>query len=217
MSREPRIKLYGERFSVSPYVFSCFVALREKQIPFELVKLSLGDGEHRSPAYRAKLVTGKVPALEHGDFVLGESLAILEYLDEAFPAPDYPRILPRGLRERARARQILSWVRSDLAALREERPTTTMFYERATKPLSPAGQAAADRLLDVADRLVSEGGVPLFGEWSIADSDLAFMLQRLVANGHDVPAKVRAFAEAEWTRASVREFVEIDRPPYVPY
>lgn len=217
MPREPRVTLYGERFCISPYAFSCFVALREKQIPFDLVKLSLGDGEHRSPAYRAKLVTGKVPALEHGDFVVGESLAILEYLEERFPAPDHPRILPRGLRERARARQVLSWLRSDLGALREERPTTTMFYEPTTKPLSPAGQAAADKLLEVADRLVSAGGVPLCGDWSIADSDLAFMLHRLIANGHEVPAKIRAFADAEWARASVREFVELERPPYVPY
>ena len=34
----------------------------------------------------------------------------------------------------------MAWVRSDLMPIREERSTTTMFYERATKPLSPAAQ-----------------------------------------------------------------------------
>jgi glutathione S-transferase len=43
------------------------------------------------------------------------------------------------------------------------------------------------------------------------------MLHRLLSNGHDVPAKVRAFAETQWKRPSVAEFVAHARPPYIAY
>ncbi|MFT3774155.1 MAG: glutathione transferase [Minicystis sp.] len=209
------LKLYTDAFWISPYVFTAFVALQEKGLPFEMVDVALQDGAQHDPAYRDRTITGRVPSLEHDGFFLAESQAIVEYLDEAFP--DTPRVLPAGVRERARARQILGWIRSDLMALREERSTTTMFYERATTPLSPAGRAAADKLVRVAGLLVPDGATTLFGAWSIADSDLAFMLHRLILNGEEVPAKLRAFAEAQWSRPSARAFIEHARAAYVPY
>jgi glutathione S-transferase len=213
MAQDSTIRLYGEHLWISPYVFSSFVALREKGLAFDVVPLKLNEGEqHRSP-FRDRSLTAKVPTLEHGDFWLAESGAIVEYLEETFPAPQYPRLLPEQLRQRARARQIMAWLRSDLQALRDDRPTTTMFYQRAATPLSAGGQAAADKLLHVADLLIVEGATSLFGPWCIADSELALMLHRLILNGHEVPPKVRRFAEVQWQRPSVREFIEHERPP----
>jgi glutathione S-transferase len=211
------LMLYGDRFWISPYVFSCFVGLREKGLPFRVETLGLDRKDQRTPEYRQRSLTARVPTLVHGEFALSESSAIHEYLDEAFPPPEHPALLPRGLRERARARQLLHWIRSDLPALREERATTTMFYQRASAPLSRAGQADADKLTEVAGAVIPARGGPLFGAWSIADADLAFMLHRLLLNGHEVPAPVRAFAEAEWQRPSIQEYVGRERPPYVAY
>jgi glutathione S-transferase len=215
MRDQPPIKLYTDAFWISPYVFTVFVALHEKGLPFETVNVALQEGEQRAPRYRDRSVTGRVPAIEHGGFFLAESQAIVDYLDEAFP--DAPRLLPEGLHERARARSVLGWIRSDLLALREERGTHTMFYERAAAPLSDQGRAAADKLLRVAELLLPTGQTSLFGAWSIADSDLAFMLHRLILNGEEVPARLRAFAEAQWARPSTHAFVDRARPPYVPY
>jgi glutathione S-transferase len=200
------ITLYGEPYWYSPYVFTAFVALKEKGVEFETKVVSLDAGEQKSAAF-APSITGRVPALEHDGFWLAESSAIAEYVDESFPGA---RLLPGATRERARARQLMAFIRSDLMALREERSTETMFYARASKPLSEAGQAAADKLVQVAERVI--GGPQLFETWSIADADLAFMLHRLILNGHEVPAKVRAFAETQWERPSVRAFVEHPRP-----
>ncbi len=212
------ITLYTDRFWISPYVFSCFVALKEKGLVFETKAVSLGDKEQRKPEYRERTLTARVPALDHDGFVVAESTAIVEYLEEAFPAPKHPRLLPEGIRERARARQVLSWLRSDdTLGLREDRSTATMFYERTNKPLGERGKAAAQKLLEVAGRLVAEGKTSLFGAFSLADADLAFMLQRLLMNGDEVPPKLRAFAEAQWKRPSVAEFVAFERPPFVPY
>lgn len=214
---EPTLTLYGEPFWGSPYVFSCHVALREKGLPFTFVPIELSAAEHRRAPYYERAFTGKVPALAHGDFWLTESSAIIEYLDEVFPAPHYPRLLPADPMARARARQIMSWIRSDVMALREERPTTTMFYERATTPLSTAGGAAAAALLHVAAASIPSSGGPLFGSWSIADADLTFMLHRLILNGHELPASVRTWADAQWRRPSVQEYVAHPRDPYRAY
>ena len=92
-----------------------------------------------------------------------------------------------------------------------------MFYEHTSIPLTKAGQAAADKLVAVAMRLVPDGATQLFPTWSIADADLAFMLHRLLLSDHDVPPKLRAFAETQWARPSIAEYVRRERPTYVPY
>lgn len=205
--------LYGERFWFSPYVFSAFVALREKGASFEVREIALDRGEQRSESYRLASLTSRVPALDHDGFVLAESSAIVEYVDEVFPGPS---ILPKSPRERARARQVMAWIRSDLLALREQRSTATMFYEPAKAPLDEAGKHAAAKLLEVSAMLLGDRG-QLFGDVSVADLDLAFMLQRLLKNGHPVPDKVRSFAEAMWKRPSVAEFVSHPRPDFQAY
>jgi glutathione S-transferase len=205
------IHLYADRHWDSPYVFSVFVALHEKGLAFETTTLDLDAGEQRSAAYQAKSLTARVPCIEHGALQLSESLAIIEYLEEAFPAPGHPRVLPATVAARARARQLLGWLRSDLMPLRDERPTTTMFFERATAPLSSRARGAADKLVRVAEAVVPAGEGALFGEWCSADADLAFMLHRLILNDDAVPERVKRYASAQWQRPSVRAFVDHDR------
>jgi glutathione S-transferase len=208
--------LYGENLWISPYVFSSFVALREKGVGFDVTEISLADGQHLQAPLRDRSITARVPSLEHEGFHLAESSAIAEYLDEAFPPPASPSLLPATRRERARARQLMAWMRSDLPALRDERSTVTMFYRFKLPPLSPAAARDAAKLVRVAEQLIPPNGGPLFGAWCLADSELAFMLHRLILNGDDVPAGVRAYAERQWSRASVREFVTHPRPATVP-
>jgi glutathione S-transferase len=87
-----------------------------------------------------------------------------------------------------------------------------MFCGNEARPLSTAAQAAADKLVDVATRLVKDGSTTLFSTWSIADADLGFMLQRLVMNGDPVPDELRAYADAQWRRPSVKAYVDHERP-----
>jgi glutathione S-transferase len=211
------LTLYVDRFWGSPYAMSAFVALREKGLRFEIKEVGLDRKDHLQPEYRDRALTGRVPALQHGDYWLSESSAIAEYLAETFPFPQYPRIFPEDLKERGRARQLQAWIRSDLMPLRQERPTSTFFAERAKKPLSPEGEKAAENLLRVANLVIPEGQTTLFKAWCIADVDLAIVLQRLNLNGHPLPAKVKAYAEAQWQRPSVKEWMDHPRPPYVPY
>ena len=219
----PLLTLTRDRHWISPYVFACFVALREKKLDFEVEEVALHEGAQKQPAYANASVTARVPALRHrrGDepeFVLAESSAIVEYLEDVFQPPDHHRVLPSDSRERARARQLMAWIRSDdTLALRQARSTETMFYERSPEPLGEAAIASAKKLIEVAARVIPAPHRTLFSTFSIADADLAFMLMRLVKNGDDVPAPVRAYAENQWYRPSIREFVDVERPTYIAY
>ena len=209
--------LYGESLWASPYLFSALVALREKKAEFDLVEVELAGGAHRRADYAEPSVTGRIPSLEHAGFRLAESSAIAEYLEEVLPAPQWPRILPEAVRDRARARQIMARLRSDLVALRDERSTMMMFFYRSNpKPLSAQAQRDVERLVRVAEQLVPESGGPLFGAWSLVDSELAFLIHRLILCGDPVPERIAAYARTQWARPSVREFVDHARPAQVP-
>jgi glutathione S-transferase len=205
------LTLFIDDLWISPYALSAFVGLREKGLQFETRELSLRDGQHWKGDYQDGALTGRVPALRHGDFWVAESSAIVEYLDDAFPK--LPRLLPENPQERARARQLMAWVRSDLLPIRDERPTTSLFYQAEKKPLSDAARTASERVLKVADRLIYEGRTTLFQGWSIADTDFALMLNRLVHSGHPVLPKVQRYVDANWSRASVSEWVRHPRKP----
>jgi len=209
--------LHVDGFWISPYAFSVFVCLQEKGLPFETRLVNLHEKAQKTPEFKAKSVTARVPLLEHGAFRLSESSAIVEYLEDTFAPPRHVATLPAAPRDRARARQIMAWIRSDLMPIREERAMHTFFYRHPTQPLSPAGRATADKLIAAADAFIPDGRTSLFDEFSVADADLAMMLMRLVGNGEPVPAKVADFVAAQWRRPSVRAFVERERAPYVPY
>ncbi|MBI4951316.1 MAG: glutathione transferase [Myxococcales bacterium] len=210
--------LYGETLWESPYVLTVYVALREKGLAFETRTLDLGSGDQRAPEFRDHSLTGKVPTLVHDGFWLSESLAIVEYLEEVFAPPHHPPVLPRDLKERARARQVMSFLRSDFAQLRRERPTTSIFFDQqqANHPLSHQAQAEADKLFRVAHALVPEGATHMGSAWCVADVDLALMLMRLVENDDPVPASLAAYARAQWARPSVHAFATQPRPTAPP-
>jgi glutathione S-transferase len=212
------LSLSVDAFWQSPYAFSAFVALKEKGLPFDVQPVALHKAEQRRSEYLDASLTGRVPLLRHQGWTLSESSAIDEYLEDVFPHPGHPRLFPADVRERARARQLMAWVRSDLMPIRQERSTTTLFYEdMPVKPLSSAAQASAARLLAVADALIAPGRTTLFAAFCIADADFALMLQRLLWNGHPALDKLQAYVDAQWARPSVRAWLEQKRPPYVPY
>ena len=212
MAGGERLVLYGDKDLASPYVMSVAVALAEKGLPYELKRIDLNAKEHQEDTYRTRSLTARVPALQRGDFTLSESSAIDEYLEEAFPPPQYPAIYPRDLEKRARARQIQAWVRSDLMPIRIERNTTVVFFGARLKPLSAEAQESALRLFSAAQALLPGGADNLFGEWCIADTDLALMLNRLALHEDVMPDSLRHYAALQWSRPSVKAWLALERP-----
>lgn len=203
--------LYVDDHYFSPYALSAFVALTEKGVAFTLETVALGAGEQQQPAYSALSLTQRVPTLVEGDFRLSESSAIDEYLEECFPAPDYVALYPASRRQRAKAREVQAWLRSDLGAIRTERPTEVVFGGLRMAPLTSAGRQGAEKLIAAAGKLLPEGQHTLFETWSIADTDLALMLNRLIMNGDAVPARLAAYAHAQWQRPSVQRWLMLSQ------
>ena len=195
----------------SPYALSAFIALEEKAQPFEMRTVDLAAGAHKSAAYAATSLTARVPTLVHDGFALSESSAIAEYVDSAF-AHGTP-LYPADLRDRARARQVQAWLRSDLMPIRVERDTEVVFSGARRAPLTAAGLAAVDKLFAVAGALLATDREHLFDAWCIADVDLALMINRLVLHGDAVPARLADYAARQWQRPSVRRWLAFERPP----
>jgi glutathione S-transferase len=203
---QPKLALYAESSWMSPWVFHAMVALEEKGLPYEVEVLSFPLPEARLAEVRERAILGKVPILVDGDAWITESLAISEYLAERYPAPAHPRIFPEDLIQRARARQVMSALRTGFFALREERPTSTIFKAPDPKPMSAKARGEAEELVRIASALIRPGATALFGAWSIADADLVLALMRLIANSDPVPRDVAAYAAAQWERPSVKQF-----------
>lgn len=206
---QPTLTLWSDSDFFSPYVMSVYVALQEKGLPFSLKTVNLDQGEHLQAGWRGYAATRRVPLLEVDDFALSESSAITEYLDERFAPPEWERLYPHDQQKRALTRQIQAWLRSDLMPIREERPTSVIFAGEKKAPLTEAGRKSAAKLFDTASALLAHGRPNLFGEWCLADTDLALMLNRLVLNGDDVPEQLADYAAFQWQRASVQRYVAL--------
>jgi len=99
-----------------------WLSLEHKQLPHELKLLSFSTGEHKAPAFLAVNPRGRVPTLVDDDFVIWESTAIVEYLEDRWP--ERP-LLPRDARERARVRRIMMEADFELDAAMDQMARAT--------------------------------------------------------------------------------------------
>jgi len=206
------MRLYVDANFASPYALVAFVSIIEKGLDIEIETLDLAAHANHDPNFAKTSITRRVPTLIDDGFALSESSAICEYLDETFAGT---RLYPTDPRSRARARQIQAWVRSDLMPIRDERPTYVVFCGAKRPALSERAREAADTLFSAALALLD--GANLFGAWSIADVDLAMMLQRLIVLGDPMPQRLIDYAAHQWRRPSVQQWIHQKRPPLVEY
>jgi maleylacetoacetate isomerase len=108
------------------------IALNLKGIAYEAAPVDLRPGAHRQPDYLSRNPQGLIPALEDDGAVIGQSLAIIEYLDETHP---HPPLLPASPLDRARVRSMALAVACDIHPLNNLR---VLNYLRA-----PLGQDEA--------------------------------------------------------------------------
>jgi glutathione S-transferase len=97
--------------------------------------------------------------------------------------------------------------------IRNERPTVVIFYGAKKAPLSVDAQAEVNKFLATAQTLLDSGSDNLFGEWCIADLDLAIMLNRLILHGDQVPERLVEYAHRQWMHPVAQLWVTKPRPP----
>jgi maleylacetoacetate isomerase len=97
------MKLYSYYRSSSSYRVR--IALNHKKLAYEhhSVHLVKNGGEQHLPEYKALNPQELVPTFIDGDFVLTQSMAIMEYLEEKYPKP---HLLPKNAEQRAYVRQL---------------------------------------------------------------------------------------------------------------
>ena len=105
------MKLYD--YANSSAAYRARIALNLKGLKYEhvLVHLLKDGGQQHSAAYKAVNPQELVPTLEVDGHLIGQSLAIIEYLDEVYPTPP---LLPSYPLERARVRQLAYAVACDI-------------------------------------------------------------------------------------------------------
>jgi maleylacetoacetate isomerase len=106
------MKLYT--FWRSSAAFRVRIALNLKAIRYESVSKLFSRDEHRAPEYMTLNPQGLIPALEDDGFVIGQSLAIIEYLDETHREPP---LLPPDARGRAVVRAMAQGIACDIHPL----------------------------------------------------------------------------------------------------
>ena len=98
-------------FPLSSASFRVRIVLNLKGLAYEKRNYVLRTGEQRAPDYLAKNPAGFVPALEVDGLVLGQSLAIIDYLDTLAPEP---RMIPTEPVSRARAMEMALTIAADI-------------------------------------------------------------------------------------------------------
>jgi glutathione S-transferase len=133
--------------------------------------------------------TGKVPCLHHGDRHIPDSLAIIEYLEETFPAPKHPALWPKDAGERAHARWLAAAMHSGFMKLREGMSFNLCFLPQrpATTPEATADAKEMLGFFEDALKAKKSAGPYLFGEFGGVDAMYAPAAVRLVA--FEVPTK----------------------------
>ncbi|MET0581839.1 MAG: maleylacetoacetate isomerase [Pseudoxanthomonas sp.] len=112
MSEQLRLYSYWR----SSAAYRVRIGLNLKGLSYETLPVHLvrDGGEQHQADYVAVNPQHMVPTLMHGVRVIRQSLAILEYLDEAWPSP---RLLPMTARDRARVRSLAQLVACDIHPL----------------------------------------------------------------------------------------------------
>ena len=137
-----------------------WILLTHFGIPFDETVIPLHQPGTRA-AIGAASPNGRVPVLDADGLVISESLAIVEFVAEAFP--DLP-IWPRDRAARATARALSSEIHAGFQALRQACPTN---FRREPKPVSIGpevrGRHRSDRggLARCPPALRAGGGLPV--------------------------------------------------------
>jgi glutathione S-transferase len=205
------LKLIVGNKNYSSWSMRPWIAMKVAGIPFEETVISL-DAADFKPRLQAVSGSGKVPTLIDGAITVWESLAILEYLAEKFPATS---LWPGEPAARAYARAIASEMHAGFQPLRNLLPMN-MWRPVMKRELTPDAAANVRRIEamwgDCRARFAGDGSF-LFGAFGAADAMYAPVVARFNTYAVDVSDGSRRYMDAvmalpawrEWHDAGIQE------------
>lgn len=203
------MKLIFANRNYSSWSLRAWLVLKHFGIPFdeEMVLLS---GEGWKETIRKKSPTGKVPVLFDGEAVVPETIAIIEYLNDKYPAKG---IWPSDRLRRAQARAVSAEMHGGFTALRKAAPMNLRASHPGKVDFDPiAGDLR--RIEQIWGDLTSESGGPyLFGKFTAADAMFAPVATRIRTYELPVSDTAQDYVEAiyalpafqEWLAEAVKE------------
>jgi glutathione S-transferase len=184
------------------------VAFDEITIPLDLPDTKERVLKH-SPA-------GKVPILIDGDVTVWESVAIMEYVGEAFGAP----VWPEDRKARAMARSVAAEMHAGFSGLRNACPMNLgrKYASRDRGEAVARDVARFSEIVRQARERFGMGGPFLFGAFSAADAMYAPLVTRLDTYSFALDEPTRAYVDTilslpafqEWRAAALKESWIVD-------
>ncbi len=161
------IRLYSYWRSSAAYRVR--IALNLKELDYEIVPISLAPGvsEQRGETYRARNPQMLVPFLEDDEIAINQSMAILEYLEEAYP--EIP-LLPENEPLRSRVRAFCNMIACDIHPLNNLR---VMNYVRDEFGADPGGdwyRTWIQRGFDACEAYATDGPYVFGDDVTLADA-----------------------------------------------
>ena len=195
----------------SSWSFRPWLAMKVAGIAFEERLVSLNDPDFKKTV-QAISPAGKVPALADDGVHVWESLAILEYLAEKFPAA---ALWPKDAAARAQARAVASEMHAGFVSLRRLLPMNVWrpVKPRALDDGSKTDVARIDAIWSGCRARFASDGPFLFGAFGAADAMYAPVVCRFHTYAVEVSDTARAYMRAmmalpawsEWRDAARRE------------
>lgn len=204
--------LYVGEKNISSWSMRAWVAATWKRIPFEERTIRLAADSDRAERRRVS-PTGKLPVLHHGGLVIPDSLAILEYFEEAFPPPSHPALWPLDREERARSRWLAAAMHSGYMRVREGMGFNLCFLDPVPEAPPLARQESLE-VLDLWEESLTRPDLPegpyLCGAFSGADVMFATMAVRLLAFRipTDAHPRARTYMQAVTEEPAVKRWLD---------
>lgn len=159
----------------SSWSFRPWLAMAEGGIDFDETVSPFDEPNHNKHFFEFSPV-GRVPVLQHDGLLLWESLAIMEYLADAFPDAG---LWPDDIGERAKARVIAHEMHAGFTSLRGSCPMN-MRRPVAALEVDEGVHKDVRRITDIwCGALDASGGPFLFGRFTNADAMYAPVVNRL--------------------------------------
>jgi maleylpyruvate isomerase len=195
------------------------IALNYKQLPFTYVPVHIVNREQATSAYAGKNPMQQVPTLEVEDegrtLHLGQSLAIIEYLEERYP--DHP-LLPKGRAARAHVRQLAECVNAGIQPFQNLPLLNILKMELGADEKGFAGRFNARGLTALEALAASSAGKFLFGD-AVSVADVCLIPQLYSARRFNVDlAPFPTLTRVEATCVQLPAFADAhpDRQPDAP-
>lgn len=204
--------LYITYKNYSSWSLRPWLLMRVAGIDFQETLLPFKHGDALSDFSKDNALPALVPVLESQGVMIWDSLAIMEYLADAFPEK---HLWPQETKLKAIARSAAAEMHSGFMALRSECPMNCRLQRSVT--LSEQAQKDVKRLAELWELFEchspSSKGPFLCGDFSIVDAMFAPVMWRVSGYGLHVSASFDAWSSAiralpameEWYQAAILE------------